>query len=95
MRAALALVMVLAAAGCSSAGWRAFPNALFGDDTEVGSTSGQPPAFSNNKCRELAFDRSLDVADQGFDESVRQAVFVGTYTDCVDWAARGMTVTAR
>jgi hypothetical protein len=95
MRAVLALVMVVAAGGCSGVGWRAFPDALFGDDSEVGSASGQPLVFSNNKCRELAFDRSLDVADQGFDESVRRAVFVGTYTDCVNWAARGMTVTAR
>lgn len=95
MRAVLALVTVLAAGGCSGAGWSTFPDALFGDDSEVGSAPAQPLAFSNTKCRELAFDRSLDVADQGFDESVRRAVFVSTYTDCVAWAARGMTATAR
>ena len=95
MRAALALIIALAVGGCSGAGWRAFPDALFGDDSEATPASGQPATLSNTKCRELAFDRSSDVADQGFDESVRRAVFTSTYSDCVAWAARGTTEAAR
>jgi hypothetical protein len=94
MRAALALVFVLVLGGCSHAGWRHFnPDAFFGGDED--STPTQPLVLSDPKCRELALDRSSDVADQGFDESVRDEVIARTYADCVAWAARGTTVTAK
>jgi hypothetical protein len=94
MRAVLALVMILAAGGCSDAGWRTVaghvdPDALFGGDPDENAVPSLPAPHSNAKCRDLAFDRSSDVADQGFDEQVRQAVYASTYADCVAWAARG------
>jgi hypothetical protein len=98
MRAVLTMVALLVAGGCSSADRHAFatqfnPDALFGSDSEASFPPDQP--LSNTKCRDLAFDRSSDVADQGFDESVRRVVSASTYADCVAWAARGTTVNAR
>ena len=100
MREALAFVFVLIAGGCSAAGWHTFfanynPDTRFGSDSDDDATPAPPIVLSDAKCRELAFDRTLDVADQGFDESVRRAVFASTYADCVAWDARGMTVAAR
>ena len=96
MRAALAFVLVLAAGGCSGTDWHHFnPDDLFGGDSDENPPPAQPFALSDPKCRELAFDRSSDVADQGFDEGVRDAVFTTTYADCVAWAARGTTMTTR
>jgi len=95
MRAVLALVCVLAAGGCSAAGLHTFANnvdVLFGGDSEE---SAPPPIPSDTKCRDLALDRSSDVADQGFDDNVRREVFATTYSDCVAWAARGTTLTAK
>lgn len=96
MRAILALTMLLAAGGCSSSDWQALainPDEFFGGDSDA--VSAQPLDLSNTTCRDVAFDRSADVADQGFDESVRRAVFAGTYADCVAWASRSSTLTAR
>jgi hypothetical protein len=98
MRATLALVLLLAAGGCSSSEWQALAtntDAVFGGDSDAISTPTEPIDLSDTKCRDVAFDRSADVADQGFDESVRRAVFAGTYADCVAWAARSSTFTAR
>ncbi len=94
MRAVLAFVTVLAAGGCSAAGWHTLAtnvDVVFGGDSEE---SAPPVVPSNTKCRDLALDRSSDVADQGFDDNVRREVFASTYADCVAWAARGTTLTA-
>lgn len=94
MRTVMALVMVLAAGGCADADWHAFaghvdPDALFGTDPDENAVPAMPAPQSNVKCRDLAFDRSSDAADQGFDDEVRHAVYVSTYADCVAWATRG------
>jgi hypothetical protein len=98
MRAILALVILLAAGGCSNSDWQALainPDAFFGEDSDASSAPAQPLDLSNTTCRDVAFDRTADVADQGFDESVRRAVFAGTYADCVAWAARSSTLMAQ
>jgi hypothetical protein len=96
MRAASALVFVLVLGGCSHASWHHFnPDAFFGGDPDEDPTPIQALVLSDPRCRELALDRSSDVADQGFDESVRDEVIARTYADCLAWAARGTTVTAK
>lgn len=50
--------------------------------------SAAPPAARELICRDTALKRAGDAAAQDFDEAVQQAVYQGTYADCLKWDSR-------
>ena len=89
MRALLAFVLAIGVGGCTDrerAHLGAFLDAPFGED--AGATPRQPPAQLDPKCREVASERSTDVAAEGFDGDVARKVFDSVYADCVAWEQR-------
>jgi hypothetical protein len=68
-------------ARCATAG-SAFP-----PDRPV-AASVAPDLAHRASCDAAARSRANDAAVQDFDDSVQQAVYQGTYADCLKWAAR-------
>ena len=90
MRALLAFVLALGVGGCTDrerAHLGTFLDAPFGEDADA-APPPPIPAQLDPKCREVASERSTDVAAEGFDGDVARKVFDSVYADCVAWEQR-------
>lgn len=98
LRKAILLISILLLAGCTDADWAhvlssdppaaAYPPAMPSAAAAANYSAYVAAPSVTKKCTDVAEQRMIDAASQGFDETVQRGVHDKTYADCMEWNAR-------